>query len=123
MIFFRCVKLAPQSGEQTKETLYSERASFVPPKKNTRPQPPILTGDISQKVKRLNSQKKFFFRSKNEVQTTILYSFKSISFAPPINLIKNPAPTCIRYLTGGHPPKIRSKRQKWIHSIAFYMCF
>ena len=29
----RCVKLAPQSGKQTKETLYSERASFVPPKK------------------------------------------------------------------------------------------
>ena len=60
----------PQSGEQTKKTLYSEKASF----------------DISIKVKRLNSQKIIFF--------------EGISFAPSIYVTKNLALTFFSTLTG-----------------------
>ena len=38
----------------------------------------FLTGAISKKVKRLNSQKVIFFGSKKEVQTTILYTHSKV---------------------------------------------
>ena len=79
--------------------------------------------DISKKVKRLNSQKIIFFCLKNKVQTTILYLFESISFAPSIYVTKNPAPIQLRYLTGGRLQKMRSKRQYYTQSKAFRLLF
>ena len=74
--------MGPQSEEQTKNTLYSEKASFAPPKNKIEPQPP------SKKVNRLNSQK------------IILNSFENISFAPSIYVTKNPAPAFLSALPG-----------------------
>ena len=72
-------EVGPQSGEQTKKTLNSKKASFVPPKKKELTPVPLIKRQI-------------FLKSKEGKFTKNNFFCLSISFAPSIYVTKNPAP-------------------------------